>query len=109
MLNFLSGINLHLTELTKETYFSNSFIGLSFTQGCRNRVGRGAIAAPDFGRSVNPIPTRGGGQIIPLTLLQAPPDSKSYLHLCIAKYRGPGHFFGLAQNNNHLLCTLYVF
>ena len=39
-------------------YSSNSFIGLSFTQGRRNRVGRGAIAAPDFGWSINPIPTR---------------------------------------------------
>ena len=25
-----------------------------------------------------------GGQIMPLTLLRAPPDSKSYLHLCSA-------------------------
>ena len=41
----------------------------------------GALAPPEFGRSVNPIQTRGGGQIIPLTLLPAPQDSKSYLHL----------------------------
>ena len=36
----------------------------------RNRKGRGAFASPDFGRSINPLPTR--GQIKPTTLLIAP-------------------------------------
>ena len=31
-------------------------------------------------RLANPIQTR--GEIMPLTLLPAPPESKSYLHLC---------------------------
>ena len=39
----------------------------------------GGRALPDLGRSVNPIQNR--GQIMPLTLLPAPPDSKSCLHL----------------------------
>ena len=34
----------------------------------------GAMAPPDFGRPVNPILTRGGGQIMPTKLLLAPPD-----------------------------------
>ena len=38
---------------------------------------------PEFGRSVNPIQTR--GRIIPLTLLPAPPDSKTYLHICTTR------------------------
>jgi hypothetical protein len=33
---------------------------------------RGARASPEFGRSVNPIQTRGGGQTMPLTLLPVP-------------------------------------
>ena len=34
--------------------------------------GWGGRSPPDFGRSVNPIQTMGGGQIIPTTLLLAP-------------------------------------
>ena len=48
-------------------------------RGVARGGGQGVRALPEFGRSVNPIQTR--GQIIPLTLLTAPPDSKSYLHL----------------------------
>ena len=36
----------------------------------------GTLAPPEFGSSVNPIPIR-GGQIMPTTLLVAPPDSKT--------------------------------
>ena len=42
----------------------------------------GAGAPPKLGSSVNPIPTKGGGQIMPTLLLIAPPDFKTYLHLC---------------------------
>ena len=66
------------------TYFRrvyNTSICRGVARGGRVRV-RGARATPEFGRSVNPIQTRGGGQILPLTLLPAPLDSKSYLHLC---------------------------
>ena len=40
---------------------------------------------PEFGRSVNPIPTMGvGGLIMPITLLTAnPPDPKCHLQLCL--------------------------
>ena len=40
-------------------------------QSCRNRRARGAIAHPNFGRSVNPISAR-GGQVMPTTFLPAP-------------------------------------
>ena len=36
-----------------------------------------AIAHPEFGSSVNPFSTKGGGQIIPTTLLLAHPDLKT--------------------------------
>ena len=36
----------------------------------------GALAPPEFGRSLNPIPAK-GGQIMPTTLLAAPPDSET--------------------------------
>ena len=49
-------------------------------------VARGG-SLPEFGRSVNPIQTR--GQILPNTLLPAPEDSKSYLQLMIYVYLGP--------------------
>ena len=43
-------------------------------------VGAGdAMAPPDFGRSVNTISTRGWGQIMPTTLLPAPPDFQKLL------------------------------
>ena len=41
-----------------------------------------ALAHPEFGSSVNPITTRGGGQIMPTTLLLAHPDLKTQRHLC---------------------------
>ena len=38
----------------------------------------GAMAPPDFGRSVNPISTR-GGQIMPVQTILAPPDLQTFL------------------------------
>jgi hypothetical protein len=59
---------------------SNSFIGLSFTPGHRNRVGRGAIAAPDFGWSINPIPTREADYAHHITNAPPPPqDFQTFL------------------------------
>ena len=43
---------------------------------------RGARASPEFGRSVNPIQTRGGGADYAPHITASPPDSRSYLHLC---------------------------
>ena len=55
--------------------YGNLLRGIDNSEGARG----GGRAPPEFGRSVNPIQIR--GQIMPLTLLQAPQDSKSYLHL----------------------------
>ena len=58
------------------------------SQGWRNRGAGRACAFPDFGRSVNPIQTMGGGQIMPTTLLLAPqifrPTAIPVSRLCAA-------------------------
>ena len=44
------------------------------------------LAQPDFGSSVNPIPSRGREQIMPTTSLLAHPDLKTQRCLCTKKY-----------------------
>ena len=41
-----------------------------------------------------------GGQIMPLTLLPAPPDSKSYLHLWFAVAAWLGNRIGVGDSTN---------
>ena len=52
------------------------------SQGCRKRGAGGAQAPPVFGRSVNPISTRGGGAHSPHPVLQAPPDFQTLRRPC---------------------------
>ena len=40
-----------------------------------------ALAHPEFQSLINPLTTRGGGQIMPTTLLLAHPDLKTQRHL----------------------------
>ena len=50
-------------------------------RGVNRGRGQGGQSPPEFGRSVNPIQTR-GADYAPYTTA-SPPDSKSYLHFCI--------------------------
>ena len=52
-------------------------------QGCRpGGGGWGSFSPPMFDRSVNPISTGGGGQIMPTTILPAPPDVQTLRRTC---------------------------
>ena len=62
-------------------------------------IPRGVARGGQGGQSPSPSPPnlahqltlfKPGGQIVPLTLLPAPPDSKTYLHLCMAGLSFPG-------------------
>ena len=53
---------------------------LRFSRGVAGGGPGGQSLPPEYDGSVNPIQTK-GEQIMPLKLLPAPPDSKSYLHL----------------------------
>ena len=43
---------------------------------------RGAMVPPDFGRSVNPILTMGGGAVYAHHLILTPPDFQTFLRHC---------------------------
>ena len=53
-----------------------------------------ALAHPEFGSSVNPITTRGGGKNMPTTLLLAHLDLKTQRHLCYTVIRNAHLFSG---------------
>ena len=66
---------LHI--LTKYTSIITWSCLTLFSRKCKSRavVSGGALASPEFGSSVNPIPT--SGHIMPIPLLLAPLDSKT--------------------------------
>ena len=51
----------------------------------------GAEIHPDVGRSVDSISTR--GQIMPTTVIQAPPDFQTLRRPCILKYKSRSLYF----------------
>ena len=59
-----------------------------YTQSCRNQGGGrgGLLPIPEFGTSVNNIPTSAGvwGQIMPTTILFAPPPTQGFENLTTA-------------------------
>ena len=58
-------------EIQFETHIS------SLKQACYPEIAEGAMTPPDFDRQVNPIEQE--GQIMPTTLLLAPPDFQTFL------------------------------
>ena len=79
---------LHITDVTIHANVQTSqniwhFISIVLWMIDRP-VARGVISPPVFGRSVNPISTR-GGHIMPTTLLRATPDFKTLRRPCILK------------------------
>ena len=60
---------------------SDTLIRVDAVEKCLDRAvvsggAGGALAPPEFGSSVNPTYSNQRGQIMPTTLLLAPPDSK---------------------------------
>ena len=68
------------TNTSVTTFFFAKFKQDSCLRGVARGGAEGALAPPEFGRSVNPIQTR-GADYTPHTTT-SPPDSKRYLHLC---------------------------
>ena len=100
----------------------DSFLGirilLFFSQRCSKM---GAQGGPEPPRNLADQSTlfKTGGQIIPLTLLPAPLDSKSYLHLCFPngivrissgiRFDSPNYFLSISRMLSIIYLSYYSF
>ena len=69
-------------NVTLNDFYASDFARMYLCSAAASGWAGWALAHPEFGSSVNPIITRGGGQIMPTTLLLAHPDLKTQRQLC---------------------------
>ena len=65
--------------ICKHTYWS---AGMAEPGGRGGVRGEGTHVPPDFGRSVNPISTRGADYAHQISTFPPPPDFQTFLHPC---------------------------
>ena len=65
------------TNTSVTTFFFAKFKQDSCLRGVARGRAEGALAPPEFGRSVNPIQTRGGGRLYPSHYCQPPRIQKA--------------------------------